>query len=299
MGYRNIIISSNSNISVKNAQLLIGTVGIIPIEDINSVLIENQHVNISAYTLQLLADNNIVVYFCNQKHTPNAVLLPIVGHSRHLKMLTFQINCGKPLKKRLWQKIVIAKISNQAKCLELVDDVYGARHLYSMRKKVVSGDTGNIEAQAAAYYFKRLYGSTFVRSQANVINASLNYGYAIVRGVIARSIIYHGYEPSVGIFHRSEQNSFNLADDFIEPFRQIVDLVVYDLIEKEDKDELTPTMKRVLYSVLKYDLEIDSKKQILSNAADIMIESYSRSLMENNVSLLVPTLIGLAEHSYE
>ena len=299
MGYRNIIISSNSNISVKNAQLLIGDVGIIPIEDINSVLIENQHVNISAYTLQLLAENNIAVYFCNQKHTPNAVLLPMAGHSRHFKMLTLQINCGKPLKKRLWQKIVIAKINNQAKCLELVEDVDGARHLYLMRKRVVSGDTGNIEAQAAAYYFKRLFGNSFVRSQENVINASLNYGYAIVRGVIARSIIYHGYEPSVGIFHRSEQNSFNLADDFIEPFRQIVDLAVYDLIEKEDKEELAPTMKRILYSVLKYDLEIDNKKQILSNAADIMIESYSRSLMENNVSLLVPTLIGLAEHSYE
>ena len=137
-----------------------------------------------------------------------------------------------------------------------------------MQKKVLSGDSKNVEAQAAAYYFKRIYGKHFVRSQESITNAMLNYGYAILRGVIARSIICHGYEPSLGIFHKNELNGFNLADDFIEPFRPLVDLLVYRLNQtvQEEQQWLTPDIKHELFRIVNYDMEVGNQKHIVSNA---------------------------------
>ena len=221
MGYRNLIVANAKRLSVKDCQLLIDDVSV-PVEDINSLLIENQNAMFSAYVLQYLANQGVVVYVCDTKHSPNAVLLPLIAHSRHLKMLKYQIEISKVLQKRLWQKMVVAKLENQSRCLSLIDDFVGAKHIKLMQKKVLSGDPKNIEAQAAAYYFKRIYGKQFIRSRESITNAMLNYGYAIVRGMIARSIVCHGYEPSLGIFHKSELNGFNLADDFIEPFRPLV-----------------------------------------------------------------------------
>lgn len=301
MGFRNIKIDSNLQLHIENQQLVIGSSGDVrfPLEDINSILIENQAVTLSSYFLQKVADMGIALYVCDEKHLPNAVLLPMAKHSRHFKLLKCQMEIGKPLQKRLWQQIVIQKIRNQSLCLELLNRD-GAFELQKMCKEVQSGDKTNVEAKAAAYYFRKMYGLAFSRADEHIINSALNYGYAIVRGIIARSIVCYGLEPSIGLFHRSELNSFNLADDMIEAFRPIVDLYVSERFDiSETKNALTPEIKRGLYGIINYDMSVKGEKRILSNCIDMLIASYSSVLQGNKEELDLPELMQLQVHSYE
>lgn len=301
MGFRNIKIDSHVKLSIKNQQLYIETdiLRQIPLEDINCIIIENQTVTVSAYLLQKMADMGITVYVCDEKHLPNAVLLPMVRHSRHFKILKYQIEAGKPLQKRLWQQIVVRKIRNQALCLAYLD-LDGSEELMKMCKEVQSGDRTHVEAKAAAFYFKSLYGLGFSRGNDHVINSALNYGYAIVRGLIARSIVCYGLEPSIGVFHHSELNNFNLADDMIEPFRPLVDLYVaqnYDIAEIDS--DLTPERKRGIFGIINYDMDVKGEKRIISNCIDMLVASYSSALQGKRSDLELPELMQLQVHSYE
>ncbi len=301
MGFRNIKIDSHVKLSIKNQQLNIETdiVRQIPLEDINCIIIENQTVTVSAYLLQKMADMGIAVYVCDEKHLPNAVLLPMVRHSRHFKILKYQIEAGKPLQKRLWQQIVVQKIRNQALCLAYLN-LDGSEELMKMCKEVQSGDRTHVEAKAAAFYFKSLYGLGFSRGNDHIINSALNYGYAIVRGLIARSIVCYGLEPSIGVFHHSELNNFNLADDMIEPFRPLVDLYVsqnYDMAESDN--DLTPERKRGIFGIINYDMDVKGEKRIISNCIDMMVASYSSALQGKRSDLELPELMQLQVHSYE
>lgn len=301
MGYRNIKIETSQQLNIKNSQLLIGSSGEvqIPLEDINSILIESQAVTLSSYFLQKMAEMGIAVYICDEKHLPNAVLLPMVRHSHHFKLLKCQMNLGKPKQKRLWQQIVIRKIENQSACLRFLN-LEGAEELLKMSKQVQSGDKTNVEAKAAAFYFRRLYGLGFSRGDDHIINAALNYGYAIVRGMIARSIICYGLEPSLGLFHSSELNSYNLADDFIEVFRPVVDLHVSGRFDISEVDRaLTPEIKRELYGIVNYDMLVRGEKHILSNCIDKAVASYSSALQGNREELELPVLMELQVHRYE
>lgn len=301
MGFRNIKIDSHVKLSIKNQQLYIETdiLRQIPLEDINCIIIENQTVTVSAYLLQKMADMGITVYVCDEKHLPNAVLLSMVRHSRHFKILKYQIEAGKPLQKRLWQQIVVRKIRNQALCLAYLD-LDGSEELMKMCKEVQSGDRTHVEAKAAAFYFKSLYGLGFSRGNDHVINSALNYGYAIVRGLIARSIVCYGLEPSIGVFHHSELNNFNLADDMIEPFRPLVDLYVaqnYDIAEIDS--DLTPERKRGIFGIINYDMDMKGGKRIISNCIDMLVASYSSALQGKRSDLELPELMQLQVHSYE
>ena len=291
MGFRNIKIDSHVKLSIKNQQLYIETdiLRQIPLEDINCIIIENQTVTVSAYLLQKMADMGITVYVCDEKHLPNAVLLPMVRHSRHFKILKYQIEAGKPLQKRLWQQIVVRKIRNQALCLAYLD-LDGSEELMKMCKEVQSGDRTHVEAKAAAFYFKSLYGLGFSRGNDHVINSALNYGYAIVRGLIARSIVCYGLEL----------NNFNLADDMIEPFRPLVDLYVsqnYDVAEIDS--DLTPERKRDIFGIINYDMDVKGEKRIISNCIDMLVASYSSALQGKRSDLELPELMQLQVHSYE
>ena len=301
MGFRNIKIDSHVKLSIKNQQLYIEAdiLRQIPLEDINCIIIENQTVTVSAYLLQKMADMGITVYVCDEKHLPNAVLLPMVRHSRHFKILKYQIEAGKPLQKRLWQQIVVRKIRNQALCLAYLD-LDGSEELMKKCKEVQSGDRTHVEAKAAAFYFKSLYGLGFSRGNDHVINSALNYGYAIVRGLIARSIVCYGLEPSIGVFHHSELNNFNLADDMIEPFRPLVDLYVaqnYDIAEIDS--DLTPERKRGIFGIINYDMDMKGEKRIISNCIDMLVASYSGALQGKRSDLELPELMQLQVHSYE
>lgn len=300
MGYRNIKIESSIGLHIKNSQLIIGDKGVsFPLEDINCVLIENQSVTVSSYMLQEFAKNEIALYVCDEKHLPNAVLLPLVKHSRHFKMLTRQIEVGKPLIKRLWQQIIVCKIKNQALCLKEMG-LDGYDKLLAMTKEVQSGDKTHVESKAAAYYFRALYGDDFTRDNECIINSAMNYAYAIIRGLIARSIVCYGLEPSLGMFHHSELNSFNLADDLIEVFRPLVDLYVASHFDIAEVDfDLTPQIKRDLFNIINYDMSVKGDKRIISNCIDMLVYSYSGAIQGNRTDLELPELIPLQVHSYE
>lgn len=297
MGYRNILVENELNISVKNEQLLFSNNASIPLEDIDTLVIENLLINISNYCFCKFSEYNIVVYFCDQKHIPSSVVLPLASHYKHFAMLKQQIEISKPLKKSLWQQIIRQKIHNQAICLSLCG--INSDYLLQLSKNVLSGDSSNSEAAAASYYFKSLFGSAFKRRTGGLTNAALNYGYAIIRGLIARSIVAHGFEPSLGLFHKGELNSFNLADDLIEPFRPFVDFYCVSKLELDGGDNLSPTDKKAVFNMLSFCIEINGTENTISNAVELMVCRFARVLENSSKSLLLPQLISLKQYEYK
>lgn len=298
MGWRNVVISSGAKLSLCDNQLLINgdNDNTIPIEDINAVVIENQQSVITAKLMDKLAQESVVVYICDEKHIPSGIYIPFNNHSRQAKMVKTQIEVSKPLIKRCWQQIVIQKIINQAKCLNLLG-LEGYKEMEKTAKEVVSGDENNREAVAARMYFKFLFND-FIRGEDDVINAALNYGYSILRGAIARTISAYGFIVSLGIHHKSELNNFNLADDLIEPFRPIVDLwVAQNMIDKEtfDKED-----RIKLVSLLGCDCVINNERHSVNHAIDIMVSSLVSTYNNGDYKkLLLPQILPLRVHEYE
>ena len=299
MAYRNIVISSSVRITVKNEQLEIEgqAQGSIPVEDIRTLLLESQASNISTYALSFLAQKGVCVYFCDEKHLPCAVLMPFCQNSRQKKQIELQISQSKPRLKNMWSEIVISKITNQAKCLELCGfEKTCVDNLKSLCKRVLSGDTTNIEGYAAACYFAHLFGEDFSRRDDNNINSALNYGYAILRGYICRTIARYGYECSIGIHHCSQLNNFNLADDIIEPFRPTVDMLVFKKFKEVSFDK---KVKYELANILNYEIIYDGEKHSVAYAIELTVQSIGKNYSGEKEHLTLPILKDLVLHEYE
>ncbi len=297
MAFRNIIIENSAKISVKNGQLKVLTEreNSVPIEDISAILIESRQSTITTAALGELGQRGCAVFFCDEKHLPCAVLEPFSSHSRQSSVIKKQLHAGAPLKKRLWQSIVVSKIENQAACLQINGLEY--KGLSEMAKSVKSGDTENAEAAAAKRYFPLLFGAGFTRSEENGTNAALNYGYAIIRGYMARCLCVYGFIPAIGINHKSELNRFNLADDMMEPFRPFIDLLVSSVLN--DGEELDRERKQLLFNCLNLEARIDKSRYSLSYAMEKTVQSLVRSLDENKPMLTLPRLCELKQHTYE
>lgn len=293
------MISSSAHINISKEQLVIttDTKHSIPLEDISSVLFENWQTTITMATLAELGQRGITVYFCNEKHTPCAIMIPFAQHSRNLCMIKLQEALTVPRQKQLWQQIVKAKITNQALCLKYINKNTESQHLFSMTKNVLSGDPNNIEASAALYYFKHLFNDNFCRSdEEDIRNGYLDYGYAILRGHIARLIASYGFMPMKGLHHKSELNAYNLADDFIEPLRPLVDLYV---AKQNEYSVLKTEQKRGLYNLLNMEIASGAQKHSVSYAAERMIQSYTRCCQTKSKELILPKLLPLKQHTYE
>lgn len=299
MQFRNIFISNPAALSIRDGQLAIRQDNIVtlPLEDISGILIDSPQVSITAYTLSQLALQGTTVYFTDQKHLPAALLLPMNQFSRQKKMLMQQFEMSKPLKKQLWQSIVRQKIRNQAICLELMDQD-GSGALYEMVDHVRSGDSSNVEATAAAFYFKHLFGSEFTREQESLVNAMLNYGFAILRGAIARNLVVHGLEPCLGIHHHSELNRFNLADDLIEPYRPLVELYTASCVSAHDSGDLTPKLKQSLFSLTNYLVQQSGKRYRAILSIERCVEHFSESIQAGEDRLELPVLLPLEQYRY-
>ena len=298
MGYINVYVSKDARIFVKNNQLFLENKEQkvdYPLEDVNCVLIENLNTTISTYTLSMFASFGILCFICNQNHLPSGVVLPFCEHYQTLSVFQNQISASKPLQKQLWQKIVINKIKNQNEVLNICG---GSDKLKDLQESVLSGDSGNNEAKASLIYFKELFGKDFVRRDDSIgINACLNYGYSIVRGFVARSVVMHGMQPFLGINHCNQLNQFNLADDLMEIFRPVVDL--YVKIYLSDVKELTPKIKAELLNLINYDVLIDGQKQTVSYAIELFVQSFQKSLKESKVCLKEVDITRLEMHNYE
>ena len=299
MAYRNIFIANNAELKAKNNQLIIsnGTEVSFPIEDIRSILIENQSVTLTSHLISQLSDNNVCVLLCNKQHLPSAVLMPINGFSRQSKRLELQIKQTAPFKKRIWQSIVVAKITNQSECLRLIG-LADSSKLTAISKSVQSGDTTNREGYAANLYFKSLFGKGFKRDDEIPVNAALNYGYSIVRAYIARTLAVYGLEPSLGIHHKNEYNSFNLADDIIEPFRPVVDLYVKKFCF-DPNNEFDSRDKAQLLMLLNAAIMSDGEKCTVATAVDRLVQSYVSAMEGGKYELKLPQLINTEFFKYD
>ncbi len=296
MGYINIFVGNEAHINIKNNQVFLKNSeqqNDYPLEDINSVMIENMSGSISNYTLSQFAQNGVLVFVCDEKHLPCGVLLP---YCQHYNILNYnhQIGASKPLIKQLWQNVVKNKIRNQNEVLNICG---GNDKLKNLADSVLSDDSSNVEATASQIYFKELFNKDFKRRNDNIINAFLNYGYAIIRGFVARSIVVHGLMPFWGIKHSNQFNQFNLADDLMEPFRPIVDLFVKIYLDKETA--VTTEIKTRIYNIINIDVEVDGKMQTLSNAIDIYVESFLECLKTNKREIKQIKIVGLNVHKYE
>jgi CRISP-associated protein Cas1 len=231
-----------------------------PLAEIDVIFFENQQMLFTYPFLVHCLENHIHIVLMNDRHLVVGGLVPTICHHNAITKLTIQLNWSETRKNQLWQFIVKNKIANQIKVLKTVNGEIETR-LEEKLKKVNEGDTQNIEGQAAKIYFKNLFGPNFKRFNNDVINISLNYGYALVHALIQRYLTILGYQTSIGIHHKSKQNPFNLSYDFIEPFRPIVDMHVAtsDDISLFDKKY----MRLLLDGVVKFDNQLLPLKQAI------------------------------------
>lgn len=255
---RTLFFGNPAYLSMKNAQLVIRLTDAqtqeevtktVPIEDIGVVVLEDRQITITNGALDALLQNNCAVITCDEKHMPAGMLLPLEGHTVQSERFRMQIEASLPLKKQLWQQTVQAKIRNQASVLKRLSGAE-TRCMLAWANDVKSGDGENHEGRAAAYYWKSVFPEMerFVRDpEGDAPNNLLNYGYAIVRAVVARALVASGLLPTFGIHHHNRYNAFCLADDIMEPYRPYVDELVIEILRSGiDCSELTTDLKRQL-----------------------------------------------------
>lgn len=279
-----LFFSNPAFLSLKNRQLVIDTKserGTVtrPIEDIGVVVIESHCVTFTSALLSALLDNNAAILFCDSKHMPSGLLTPLSGNTLMNERSRDQLAASLPLKKQLWQQTVSSKIANQGKLLAL-SSACETGCMSQWAKMVKSGDPDNLEARAAIYYWKNLFTDKpgFLRhDEEEVLNSLLDYGYAILRAVMARAIVGAGLIPNVGLFHSNKYNSYCLADDLMEPYRPYVDRLVVSIHKAHPEIAvLTPEIKRLLLSIPIIDVRIGKVKRPLMIAAGITAASLTK-----------------------
>jgi len=250
--------TTNYQLVVERPELPAHTV---PIEDIGLMVLDHQQITISAALMSNLLENNVALITCNHTHHPTGLLLNLDGHTLQSQRFQVQLQSSLPLRKQLWQQTIEAKISNQAAALAKRN--LENKYLLNLAAKVKSGDAGNLEARAALYYWDKFFPETlqFTRSREGAPpNNLLNYGYAIVRAMVARALVGSGLLPVMGIHHRNQYNAYCLADDIMEPYRPYVDMLVYQQVRNHGSFlELSPAMKQEFLSLPTQDVQIEEQ----------------------------------------
>ena len=284
---RTLCFSNPAYLSLKNGQLVIKMpelenvksvpdsfkqefVKTIPIEDIGVLVIDNQQVTFTQGIMEALLENNSAVITCDSRHLPTGLLLPLRGNTTQTERFRYQIDASQPLKKQLWQQTVQCKIRNQAAVLHQSTGAV-VKNMLVWANDVKSGDSDNLEGRAAAYYWRNLFPQlpNFTRSADGISpNNMLNYGYAILRAVIARSLVASGMLPTLGIHHHNRYNAYCLADDIMEPYRPYVDKLVIDLVgEIGFAEEINTSIKMKLLQIPVTEVFIGGQRSPLMVAA--------------------------------
>lgn len=299
MGWRSVMISRPAKLRREHFSLAIEQeqTAFVPFEDIAIIVLNHREIQLTHPVLSACADYGIGLYATGDNHQPNGVFLPFLAHSRTTRLMRKQMDIPRPLAKQAWANIVRRKIENQTAVLRFCAK-NGVDRMDSYARRVRSGDTENLEGQAAAFYFTQLFGQGFYRAEERWVNAALDYGYAVLRGAIARGLVAHGMHPPIGLFHASEQNAFNLADDLIEPFRPLVDLHVAKNPAFTEGD-LSPQDKAELVALLNVDVGMPQGKMSALSAIEYAVESLARLFEQGNSELELPGLIGLQAHRLE
>ncbi|GGI27195.1 type II CRISPR-associated endonuclease Cas1 [Pedobacter mendelii] len=237
----------------------------IPIEDIGIIILDNQQITITHGCIAALLENNAAIITCNQSRHPTGMMLPIDGHNTQSERFRYQIDASQPLKKQLWQQTAQAKILNQAAVL--FNRNIPCENMVHWAKSVRSGDPDNYEGRAAAYYWKNVFPKKidfFRGREGDPPNNLLNYGYAILRAIVARGLVCSGLLPTLGIHHRNKYNAYCLADDIMEPYRPYVDEIVLGIIDRgENFLELGTSIKTQLLGIATVDVQFEKSKSPL------------------------------------
>ena len=329
---RTLYFGNNAYLHTKNNQLIIDFTekdkpqAKVPIEDIGVIILDAFQLTISQNLITSLLHNNVALITCNEKHMPQGLMLNLEGNIIQQERFNHQIKASLPLKKNLWQQTIKSKIKNQASLLSKLNSINkSANNYYSdndfqnmeyWANSVRSGDPDNYEGRAAAFYWKNLFSikNNIYISETNIDsykknninnfkrgrfeaapNNLLNYGYAILRAIIARSLVATGLLPTFGIHHHNKYNAYTLADDIMEPYRPYVDEIVYSILEtyylnnwEEEECELTPQIKKELLQIATVDVIIDDSKSPLMIAAQRTAKSLNDCFMGERRTLLFP-----------
>lgn len=263
-----------------------------PIEDIGLIILDNRQITITQASLAKLLANNSAIITCDDTHHPTGMMLSLDGHTLQSQKFKAQIEATVPLKKQLWQQTVMVKIENQSALLKFwrVEN----KLMLNYAANVKSGDSENNEAKAAAYYWKNIFPESLAFRRERFgppPNNLLNYGYAILRALVARSLVASGLLPTLGIHHRNQYNAYCLADDIMEPYRPYVDSMVCQIIRNNGKYlEMTPNMKKMLLGIPAMDVTIEGQKSPLMNAVQRTTASLAKCFEGTARKILYPEM---------
>lgn len=292
--WRVIDISGEGNyLHVQNRNILVEKDGkkreSIAFADVNSVIVHGKGNSFSEEFLATCIDSSIPVIFCDDKHMPSGMLLPWYQHSEFASRWSSQLGIKQPRRKQAWQQIIKAKVSNQAMALAKAEQYTAATALSSMSNHVLSGDSTNIEVQAARLYFDSIFGPDFIRHDGDIVNALLNYGYTILRSLVARAVVGTGLCPSISVFHSNRRNPFALVDDLMEPLRPFADEKVLEICKAGDWDHcLTPSHKRSLISLVSLHVSMNCTSCELSYAVGLYVRSYFQFISGDSRNIEYP-----------
>ena len=264
----------------------------IPVEDIGVVILDNRQITVTSGAMEQLLENNVAVITCDSRSMPSGLLLPLEGHTLQQERFHDQIDASLPLRKQIWQQTVSSKIRNQAAMLKYANGEE-ARNMLIWSNQVRSGDPENLEGRAAAFYWKNIFKELpfFVRGQNEAPpNNLLNYGYAILRGIIARALVASGLLPTLGVHHHNRYNAFCLADDIMEPYRPYVDRIVFDYCRDRESwaPQLDKDAKVELFKLPVTDVFIDGRRSPLMIAATTTTSSLAKCFAGESREIIYP-----------
>ena len=297
---KTLCFSNPAYLSLRNQQLVIqidksDEKRTVPIEDIAYVLLDHQQITITHAAIAALLENNAALITCDSRHLPVGLLLPLEGNTLQSERFQAQIEASLPLRKQLWQQTVECKIRNQAYLLKKLHNCE-VRNMLAWASEVRSGDSTNLEGRAAAYYWSKMFPEQddFTRDREGVHpNAMLNYGYAVLRAIVARALVASGLLPTLGIHHHNRYNAYCLADDIMEPYRPFVDQLVAQLIQQyPDQEEITTEIKRQLLTIPTLEVIISGQRSPLMIATSQTTASLAKCYNGELRKITYPTFDG-------
>ena len=302
---RTLYFGNPAYLSMRNAQLVIHIPeangmddktgnNTIPVEDIGVVILDNKQITITHGLMEALLANNCALITCDSSRMPVGLQLPLSGNTIQSERFQSQIEASIPLQKQLWQQTIKYKITNQAYVLHTQRDVV-VKNMLAWVNDVKSGDTDNLEARAAAYYWGSIFPeiSDFRRGREGIPpNNLLNYGYAILRAVVARSLVGSGLLPTFGIHHHNRYNAYCLADDIMEPYRPFVDKLVIEIMDSgEDFSELSKPIKAKLLTIPVLDVTINNQRSPLMIAVGFTTASLAKCYAGETRKIVYPGFV--------
>lgn len=261
----------------------------VPIEDVGVVILDHKQITITHALLDALLANNCAIVTSNDKHLPVGLMLPLDGHNLQSERFREQIEASEPLKKQMWQQTIVAKILGQAHVLGMQQIEHG--NMLKWAKDVRSGDTDNMEARAAAFYWRNMFEKdVFIRDpQGLPPNNLLNYGYSIVRAMMARALVGAGLLPTLGIHHHSRYDAYCLADDIMEPYRPFVDMKVLEMWKKGSiTSDISSEQKRQLLGVTTMDVNISGHRSPMMLAVQTTAQSVQKCFSGEARKIIYP-----------